>query len=498
MQNVSFHHNQYYIVVVLQKLVILLTGAVVFSACNTQTAPKAKTADYFQTPPPDMVFVPGNGSVPSFYMGVSEETNLNYNLYLKWLDTVFSDYSFVKDWATPKNREWDTNTLLNDPLYNQYFTHPAYAYYPVVGVNWLQAMEYLSWKGDRLNEAILYETEIFDEKDISLQGHQYNFNLEAYLNDQYDFKLKKLIDKPLALYDVRGVDGISTYTRNRLASLNTGLLFPAMRLPTEAEWEVAMANTPASINQFKNPLPFGNDYYLLKWDKAYNWGFKSSITSNTNAPANGIALRTDEGGVTSNWLLDIFQPEPQLKTMAGALPDNGFRVMDKTEYSDGDGYLQEKDFMGRFPFIYYGFNRMGNGDMYQRCTPLSYKNVSDSNIYVYIDLDTNAVDTAKYLVSGQGNYKRYFLKGFKDPYNRFRWNELFHNENGFFYTIPVKYLDSKKIAMFFNNAQNRVVKNKDLRLSISQNESRLYVGFRAAMANGGYPLVNKKYKVRWK
>ena len=109
-----------------------------------------------------MVFMPGNGSVPAFYMGVTEETNLNYNIYLKWLEKTFKDYAFVKSWAEPKSRDLDSISRLNDPFYKEYFTHPAFAYYPVVGVTWLQAMEYLSWKGDRLNEAVMMEGGLYE------------------------------------------------------------------------------------------------------------------------------------------------------------------------------------------------------------------------------------------------------------------------------------------------------------------------------------------------
>jgi hypothetical protein len=38
---------------------------------------------------------------------------------------------------------------------NNYLRHPAYASYPVVGVNWIQAVEFSKWRTDRVNEAIL-------------------------------------------------------------------------------------------------------------------------------------------------------------------------------------------------------------------------------------------------------------------------------------------------------------------------------------------------------
>jgi formylglycine-generating enzyme required for sulfatase activity len=37
---------------------------------------------------------------------------------------------------------------------NNYLRHPAYASYPVVGVNWIQAVEFSQWRTG-VNEAIL-------------------------------------------------------------------------------------------------------------------------------------------------------------------------------------------------------------------------------------------------------------------------------------------------------------------------------------------------------
>jgi formylglycine-generating enzyme required for sulfatase activity len=44
---------------------------------------------------------------------------------------------------------------------NNYLRHPAYARsYPVVGVNWIQAVEFSKWRTDRVNEAILEKMDI--------------------------------------------------------------------------------------------------------------------------------------------------------------------------------------------------------------------------------------------------------------------------------------------------------------------------------------------------
>ena len=52
---------------------------------------------------------------------------------------------------------------------NNYLRHPAYADYPVVGVNWIQAVEFSKWRTDRVNENIL-EREGYLKKDNKKLG----------------------------------------------------------------------------------------------------------------------------------------------------------------------------------------------------------------------------------------------------------------------------------------------------------------------------------------
>src|SRR5690625_7208825 len=62
-----------------------------------------------------------------------------------------------------------------------YLRHPAYAEYPVVGVSWIQAMEYSKWRTDRVNEIML------EREGYVAKGAPYNakagetFNTETYL-----------------------------------------------------------------------------------------------------------------------------------------------------------------------------------------------------------------------------------------------------------------------------------------------------------------------------
>ena len=88
---------------------------------------------------------------------------------------VSRDSFFVKEdiYVYPDTLTWisDFTYAQNDPMAKQYFSHPSYSNYPVVGVNWEQAKAFTDWR-TRLNEAFKYS------KKIPLRG-DYNLPTEA-------------------------------------------------------------------------------------------------------------------------------------------------------------------------------------------------------------------------------------------------------------------------------------------------------------------------------
>jgi gliding motility-associated lipoprotein GldJ len=104
---------------------------------------------------------PNQQHVTSFYMDETEVTNLMYSEYLDWLKKMFppteKNYRNIYNGAVPDTLVWRNRLGYNEVMTNNYLRHPAFADYPVVGVSWIQAVEFSNWRTDRVNELILEE-----------------------------------------------------------------------------------------------------------------------------------------------------------------------------------------------------------------------------------------------------------------------------------------------------------------------------------------------------
>lgn len=253
--------------------------------------------------------------VQSFYLDETEVTNMMYMEYLDWLKRVFppteENYKNIYEGASPDTLVWRNRLGYNETMTNNYLRHPAYAEYPVVGVNWIQAVEFCKWRTDRVNEKILEDNKYL-KKDAKIGATaESTFSTETYINAP-----SKTFGGDEELVLKKGRKGSKADSTNVYANRSSGLINPEYRLPTEAEWEYAAA------------ADVGNrEYNMYKGQKKYPWSGKYTRNSKRKVMGDQLANfkqgKGDYGGI-AGWSDD----GADITAKSKSYPPNDFGLYD--------------------------------------------------------------------------------------------------------------------------------------------------------------------------
>ncbi len=472
---------------------------------------------------------PNQQHVQSFYMDETEVTNKMYSEYLYWVKTVFppteENYKNIYNGAIPDTLVWRNRLGYNETMTNNYLRHPAYADYPVVGVNWIQATEFSKWRTDRVNENIL-EREGFLKKDAKINdvSAEANFSTETYLSAPSQTMGG---NEEIVLKGGRNNKRVTDSSKNVYAQRSSGLILPEYRLPTEAEWEYAaialIGNREYNLYKGQKKYPWSGQY--TRSGKRQSRGDQLANFKQGKGDYGGIAGWSDDGADITNKVKSYNPNDFGLYDMAGNVAEwvqDVYRPMVDDEANDFNyfrGNVYTKNKIGEDGTVELvtadnvTYDTLSNGKIMARNFPGQIAQVPVDENETYLRTQFSTSDNRNYR-DGDRQSTRFFKFGSSDEEAADGEEEKFRMYESPKHKISTS-LDStgteKKMVKQHDKSDKRTTLiNDDVRIYkggswrdraywldpasrrfFPQDMATDYIGFRCAMSKVG-PKSNKK------
>lgn len=207
---------------------IALGGCSIFHSFHTK--------DYLKNTPPGTVLVSKN-----LYIDYTEITNIDWREYMFYTHKVYGKNSKEYQNTILDTLVWSKKDSCLNGMINNYLRHPAYNFYPAVGMSQEQVKQYCHWRSNVVMESILIDKKIIREDPDC--NSETNFTIERYYSGQLNTYLS---DERLAYY-------------------------PKYRLPSPDEFRLGIQYADSINRVFKKGF--------LKKDNQYEQEFYSRIVA---------------------------------------------------------------------------------------------------------------------------------------------------------------------------------------------------------------------------